>query len=273
MKKSEIIIKIVKEGKHEAIKNLKHFLELLDLNPEAFNHLYDIYIKLGNTFEGSSAKYSCENNYIILDIYYLEELAELYITSGYNEKTLNNCILNVALTIIHETIHANRTIIIENSVNSLNIDTNNKTTEITLASDNYLGKMQDKDKIEERLANMNGFEELITEAIAIIIMFARNDKTLDLDDVCNKILNSKGNYDDSKVPIKFLKNMGIDIIKWFLTSVYNEYYIDELELIFKDKYDDLLYDFNDIYEANMYGEEPNDYSAKDIDEIVRNRKR
>lgn len=272
-KNNELMIMIANKGKFVANKCLKHFFELCELNSDAFSHLFDISIRLSNTYDGSSGKYSVENNYIILDIDYLVELVELYVGSNYDEKVLNNVILNVALVIIHETIHADRVVMIDNSINSINIDSGSRSSDVTLVSDNYLGIESDKSKIEDRLANMYGFEEIMTEAIATIIVFARDDKELDFDGVCDRILNSKGNYDDIKVAVKFLKNMGIDTVKWFLTSVYGDYYVDELEMVFKDRYDDLLYDFNDIYEASLYGDEPSEYSLRDIDDIVNNRSR
>lgn len=271
--KEDNIISLVKDAKEKSVELLKHFFELLDLNSDAFEHLYNIPIKVGNVIGDGSGQYIVEGNYLVISYEFLNELVDYYADATDKNKSLENIILNIAMVIIHESIHADRTILIENSINSLNLERNNRSTDITLASDNYLGKDTSREKIENRLANLYGFEEILTEGIATIILFSRDDEVLNFDNVCDRIINSKGNHDDVKVAVKFLKEMGVDIIKWFLTSAYSEYYIDEFEMIFKDKYDDLLYDFNDIYEANLYGDKQSDYSVKDIDEIVSARKR
>lgn len=271
--RKKIIIALVKSAKAKSVECLKHFFELLDLDSDAFSHLYNIPIKVGNTIGDGSGQYDLESNTLVISYDYLNELVDSYMYSKDKDKALDNIILNIALIIIHESIHADRTVLIENSRNSINIDSDDKSTDITLASDSYLGNEEDKEKIDARLANLYGFEEILTESIATIILFSRDDEVLNLDAVCDRIINSKGNYDDVKVAVKFLKDMGIDIIKWFLTSAYSEYYVDEFEMIFKDKYDDLLYDFNDIYEANLYNDKPSPYSIKDINDIVSSRKR
>lgn len=271
---NEIKTKLVNEGKQEAIKSIKHFLELLDLNKEAFNHLYNIQIKIENIKENEFAQYNFYDNIIILDI---DKIIEIAAENEYNEKTKNIIIDTIAITIIHETIHANRTIMIEDTININNIREGKTSTELILASDNYLGNSLNLKEISTKLHNSRNFEEILTETISIIIDFSKNDTELNLNDVCNKILNSNAVY-CIKVGANFIKNIGIDIIKWFLTSVYNDYYIDELELIFKDKYDKLISNFNNLYEEVLYKEKTsksyqNIKSTRAINKIVNNRKK
>lgn len=271
---NEIKTNLVNEGQQEAIKNIKHFLELLDLNKEAFNHLYNIEIKIDNIKKNEFAQYNLYDNIIILDI---DKIIELAAGNEYNEKTKNIIIDTIAITIIHETIHANRTIMIENTININNIEEGKTSTDLLLASDNYLGNSLNLKEISKKLYNSRNFEEILTETISTIIEFSKNDTELNLDDVCNKILNSNTVF-CIKVGANFIKNMGIDIIKWFLTSVYNDYYIDELELIFKDNYDKLVSNFGKLYDELLYKEKisksyQNIKSTRAINKIVNNRKK
>ena len=122
-------------------------------------------------------------------------------------------------------------------------------------------------EIIDRLENQTNFEEIITETLANIIIMTRNSDKIDLEELYNILENSNADL-DTKMCIKMLKETGIDIIKWFMTAVYDEVYEDKFEEIFGDRYTDLLMDFNDLYEALQYDEEPDEFSIRDINEII-----
>ena len=395
---------IIETVKKEAIMSIKNFCRLIDLYPELFSHIYNISIIIGKTEEDAPAQYMTNENYIIINQDYIEDMIEKLNEYSNDERKKNRIITNVAVTLVHEMIHANRALMIENGLNSMNasqqvdnelinyaqhkqghsveqymnlletmigkpyiidfkkyipikvtiksdgsytiiaynretkdydefanqffntkmdndvdkfihnigIELNNsrnnyKITETiyslqddandqktVIASDYYIhynqrGKLVNDfdvsskgispqeyakildaktNEVEDRIENANGFEEVITEALASIIVMSRNDEQLELDLITDKIIKSETSLTDERIAAKFIQRMGIDMIRWFMTSVYAEYYDDELERIFKKRYDDLLLDFNDLYEAGKYDEEPDQFSIDDINDIL-----
>ena len=133
----------------------------------------------------------------------------------------------------------------------------------------FLSQLDEKiNNIINRLENANGFEEVLSDTLSYIIISTRNNQLLDLNLVTTNIINSSTASVDEKIAAKLIQQLGVDIIKWFLTSAYTDYYNDEFEKKFKERYDDLLLDFNDLYEANMYNDEPDQYSIDDLNEII-----
>ena len=100
---------------------LKSFFRKLDLNPSLFDHLYDIDILIDNTNEDNNVyAYYAVNN---------PNTGEpaIYMTTNFLIKQLTNIdkdplnkekyINQVIITLIHETIHSNRSILVKNSIN------------------------------------------------------------------------------------------------------------------------------------------------------------
>lgn len=401
----EIYIQLIDKVQRVSVQYLRNFCKLLDFNPELFNHIYNIQIKIGKTENNSPAQYLPDENYIIMNIKYIQGMLQCINKYSNDERKRISVILNMVLTLLHEMIHANRVIMIENGLNSTSIkrksddellgyfqqrsghdlnkynmllcnilgksyvveftkyipikgrlnkdgsytiiayncetkdydefanqhfnanikdgidlflyqigtelnnkDSNHKITgtiysfinndkqqKITIASDYYHSysrnnKLVDKKDVSssnvptkeyaqildkktsqalDRIKNANGFEEIMTEVIANIIVITRNDKTLNLNFVINTIVNSNSFLPDEKVAAKFIQQMGVDMIKWFLISSYADCYNDYLEKIFQEKYDDLLHVFNNLYEATIHGRELDQFSVDNLNEIVK----
>ena len=111
-----------------------------------------------------------------------------------------------------------------------------------------LEKLLDKKReyFSKRSEDAEGFEESITEAIAYIIMIAANKKTIDLMSIAKKI-NELEDRTDVRVAANLLSYAGIDFIKWFLTSTFEDSYDDKTEKLFKEKYDLILEKMNELY--------------------------
>lgn len=108
------------EAKKVAFKSFESFLKRIDLDISLFNHLNDILVKIGEPkSEGSYAEYYPDSNMMIISKY--------RVNSGLrkvrnDEITMEELIDNIAMSYLHELIHANRTIIIANILNLYNYD-------------------------------------------------------------------------------------------------------------------------------------------------------
>lgn len=398
--------KLLEEVKVISIDSLKNFFKLLDINPELLRYIDNIDIKIGKTDDDAPAQYNPYEKTITMGTEYFYDMLYYINNNSNDEKIKRNVILNMAVTLVHEMIHVNRTMMVQDGVNPLTIwakaeeesikyqqlmkghdlnqyrmflsdmlnkpyisefkkfipikrnvnedggysiiaynretknynefinqyfnasmdggideylhqigiELNNEdnvhkptTTIYTFIKDNSNGYLDvavacdyyhpysssgrlvngsdipsSKISTEEykqilnkkvngaidRIENAMGFEEIITELLANIIVMTRNRQRLDLDEVTEIIYNSSTVLPDERVMAKFIQQMGIPMLKWFLTSTFTDYYIDELEQIFQERYDDLLLDFNDLYESSQYEDEPNPFSINDINSIV-----
>ena len=337
----------ITKAQRESNIHIKHFFNLLGLDVNLFNHLYNIQIILG-----SKNQYDIESNAISININGVNDIMrEIEHTNSLKEK--ENLLLNMCVTIVHETIHANRSIIIENglsiskikeiidnskirnprilengseryneiieySMNNSNfklfkryiplsikasteknnviaydkdeknivvfdqienIDYKNsdellykigtiinknikngnikkKTTNSLVACDYYTGDEKlDKNSIDKimDIIYCNGLEEAFTETIAILIICSRNCDKLDFDLLMEKV--EKNAYtEDIKLIVNLIKNTGIEIIKWFMTSVYEDVYINEFERLFNEDYHEFLKSFEIIYNKQIMDE-------------------
>ena len=394
---------LVNEAKELAIKSMKHFYKLLNLDPDLLNYLNNIPIKIEKTKYDNSGEYLPKENYIIINTKEVEFMLGHIHQDPKNKDKKNLVLANLAVTIIHEMLHANRTVLIDNGLNASNIsdkldieiikhiqekkghdlnqyrmflsdmlnkpyasdfktyipikvkknedktytviaynrqtknydeftnqkfkinqqketdallhqigielnekknnhqvtDTiytfiNNNKPDTLLAKDYYYpylksgrivngSDLPSKDisteeyiqiinkktnDVIDRFENADGFEEIITETLADIIIMSRKKEQLDLKTITTTLYTTPETFYDVKIGAKFIQKMGPEMIKWFLTSAYQAYYNDEMEKIFQEKYDDLLLDFNDIYGSVSYEEKPSEFSISDIDKIV-----
>ena len=108
------INEIVTNAKQVAISSLKNFFRLIDLYSEAFNHIYEIPVKCED-FEGNTpAKYLPDENQIIINRKYIVDRIKTLNKCFDDERKKKKINLDIALTIVHEMIHANRALMIEN---------------------------------------------------------------------------------------------------------------------------------------------------------------
>lgn len=120
---SNEIYELLQVSRDTAIKCLKNFFKLLDLDPDLFSHLYNIPIKITNDTDESMAEYCSDKNLILISECYLQNRVE--IMKSDKDKFYRIVIRDVANTIIHEIYHANRDIYINNGKNSINISSKN----------------------------------------------------------------------------------------------------------------------------------------------------
>ena len=259
----------------ESTDYIKHFFELMGYNPKAFNHLYNINIKItekeyNGLDDDYDAEYVPKTNTIYVYNDYIEDMLDLMEDSE-DKKRKDIVKLNFCFTLIHEILHANRAIMINNSLNINNFDKyfdnvyiqnkeldNNDNMNIALASD-YLAENSERyilnknnslDKheldIENRLLALNNFEELLTNFITFMIIKNKTNDNLNIEDFLD---NTIENINDKTTILmaKLIKSSGTESIDWFLTSAYGEYYEDYFQKMFNENYDKLLYYCNKIF--------------------------
>ncbi len=89
--------------------SINNFLKLLDINPEAYEHLFKIPIQVKNMEEKVIAKYEPQEGNIYINETYIQNFLKKYSLSN-SAKRIQ---LNIALSIVHELLHLNRSIMIE----------------------------------------------------------------------------------------------------------------------------------------------------------------
>lgn len=113
------ILSIVKDSSIKAYQAIDHFFDVIELNKELFSHLKDIDITIDNNkSNGNMAAY-----FIVRDSNTKEPMINLI--AGYIDKNIslsktdgkyNSSLCQIAWSIIHETIHCNRCIMIKDRI-------------------------------------------------------------------------------------------------------------------------------------------------------------
>ena len=149
MEKREEYNEVITTAVNRAGSSLNHFFELLKLDPELFKHLWDIEVHVGETGEGLNAKYhSKEEHFITLNENYLEGLFAGLDDGTYTKQYVIN---DIATSIIHETIHANRSVYVKDGNITYDV--------ITLDEDNvvideeYLNSLMTSVMVDEEYFN------------------------------------------------------------------------------------------------------------------------
>ena len=116
---------LIYSAQSEALVTLRRFLKHLDLDQNMFNHLFMIKSTVKKTNRKICAEYDPLNFVINIDESYLESMIS-YIDK--NPSIRKQVILNLASTLVHEMIHAGRTIIIDDTtyVRSIKEDVDNE---------------------------------------------------------------------------------------------------------------------------------------------------
>ena len=113
------------EAKKTAQYSINNFLDKLNINPEAFNHLYEIPMTVDMLELNHEAQYDA--NYelglktiplITINEYYVDGLL-YYLNNNIYDKNL--IINNLASVMVHELLHANRTVYIAGGMSPYNI--------------------------------------------------------------------------------------------------------------------------------------------------------
>lgn len=226
---------LIQESKKIAVNSIKNFCINLNLDPDLFNHIYNIDMIVRNINKNALAQYDTQENIIIINKL---EINRSIMELEKNISDENTIKLELALTIVHEMLHANRTIFINGGINNntiINTIDNDKDNiepfddYVSLVSNFHMKLIpqnpsnQIYEDISEMLLTQFSFEEVITELIALIIILSKNDNNLDLDKITDKLL-SKNLRPAYKIITNVIKDMGSELLVWFMTSVYDDYY-------------------------------------------------
>ena len=271
---------IIEESHKIAVEALQNFFRNIDLNEEAFKHLYNIKTNIVEFLKPNEEAIYIHtegltedplDNTIALNSKVLKKYIDI-INKSKDKDTKNRIVLQLASSLVHEMIHANRIIILDyvtkeksrKKTNNLPRETWNVKTNLVSEFYHKTDKLSEEDE-SDRIYYQGDFEETITEALADMIIATRNKNEFDLEDLNNMIQSSRADM-VIKTGSQILRNMGIDTVKWFMTAAYENSYYDEFEHTFGDKYDDLLYDVSDIY-SSVYCDETVDSNS--ISNVIR----
>ena len=248
----------------------KSFVEYLGLNKELFDHLYNVDLVINNEdfdFDEGVAFYlpSEEEPSINLHPIYIEELME--------SSDSDNNKYNLSMTLLHEMIHINRSILINNVVQCSDyLDTFDKEkpciylNKPRVVSDyimdyNYEDlKHLDIDLIIDKALIQLPFEECLTESMARVIYYYNFNKNMNYKTLID-YLKLKSKQDIIKITLELFKDK--EFVKWFLLSCYEEVYFD----YFKDRYKSNLEEIYKLYEY-LYYETSNFHKIKSKDKAI-----
>ena len=269
---SENFISFVQLGFLKSIDAINNFMYLLGYDKELLSHLEDINVIIDYTDDFKDNKacyYSNEDgkgfNSIHIAANYLDELLTTMDICADNLVVKYNSINELATTIVHELIHSNRDIMINDSINLNNLAYYQEKlfnyNDIVL-NENFYGVASDnlwdydiditklsKDEIIEyrnKLINQIGIEEALTEAFAKIVIFHKNKKDLKIREFCDLELAMRQS-DDMKCAYYLIKKMNLDTIRWFFTSCYEDCYRNEFKTLFGSDYDKVIKHFVNFY--------------------------
>lgn len=148
MEKREEYNEIITTAVNRAGSSLKHFFELLNLDSELFKHLCEIDVRV-EELSDSNAKYnSREDHYISLSDSYLEGLFAGLEDGTYTKQYVLN---DIATSIIHETIHANRTVYVKDG--NITYDVINLDEDDVVVDEAYLNSLMASVVVDEEYFN------------------------------------------------------------------------------------------------------------------------
>ena len=134
MEKREDYNEIVTTAVNRASSSLKHFFELLNLDSELFKHLCEIDVRVDDLNDDVNAKYhSKEENFITLSEGYLGSLFNGMEEEKYTKQYVIN---DIATSVIHEMIRANRSVYVKDS--NISYDVVNLDEDDIVVDEDYL---------------------------------------------------------------------------------------------------------------------------------------
>ena len=117
--------------------------------------------------------------------------------------------------------------------------------------------------------HLYGFEKIIIDTLASYIVMSRNSSVIDLQKLHDRIM-IKCNDTDIIIGSKIINALGIDMVKWFLTSNQYIYYEDYFKDQFKDEYYNLILHVDNVYQCIKIQEKPKPEDIKIINDILYN---
>lgn len=270
--KRELEIQKLVERTHKiAVESLRNFFVLLDLNPDAFNHLYEIEMDFDDN--ENLASYSPIDNKISLNREVFNEA--LYDIEDYPNRQ-EEIEVNLAISMVHEMIHANRTVLIDNGVTTLSLERFKKEEQIRLIQQKQgydldvlryqLSQMLDKPYIKEfkkyipfNIKEKNGVYEVLTYNLITknYEKFSSNDFCDDYSEDKDKFLSAVGfrlnntEYEESDIIYSFTGKDTRPVVACDYVDDYKPFFTDEdLSLSFEE-INDLEEDLNYEYEQKV----------------------
>jgi len=262
---------------------LEQFYGKLGIDDKIYSDLIKIPILIGetNSLEGidSWAQYNPGEDQITINVNYLQSMKN-YIdveSEEKKEKTRKNVILNLAVTLIHETIHASRRVAvpknaikIKNDIRSLvmnDMAQNFSEHNYSDASDILLPFHYDSALDEAELIQIREqktlLEEAVTDVLANIIIYSYLPKNIGvtIEELIAKIIDKNKDYEfspDANVYLylgaKTISVMGLEGIAKFMTTRFNETEYEDLFYdIFKEDYHFFLEDIETIIGQKDFG--------------------
>ena len=231
---------IINEATNIAFDAMRNFLNNMSLKREEYDYLYKINISCEDIYTPlEDCMYIKSENKIIIGKKYINKLIELIKKGQISEKII---ILDVAANIVHEMIHASRTVVELNS------------KEAKLISEYYeLPDGLTEEEIDNQRYMQGNFEEIITDSLSDIIIKSRYEKEFDLKEMADYI-EERSKDEGIRIGAKILGKVGENKIREFMEEVYQQEPSNPFKEYFKENYDDLLYYVSEIYVA-MYCQE------------------
>lgn len=88
----------------------------------------------------------------------------------------------------------------------------------------------------------SSLEEILTEALSIIMIYSRNHKDIDFNSIKERIKD-----ENALLGVNFVEVLDFDTIKWFILSSYDDEYYDKFNKIFEEKYNELKKIMYEVY--------------------------
>lgn len=98
-------------------------------------------------------------------------------------------------------------------------------------------------------------EEFVTEAMALMITYQhlKNNQCM-IDELVDKVKKFQ-NQEGEGLAAVLIQGMGISGIEWFLTTRYQEHFVDQFASFLGDDYELICDDFEDLYNDNIFDQE------------------
>ena len=230
--------KMIQGAKDNAISYLKHFYELLNLDPNLLNFMSNVNLDIKPLLNNSCAEYWSDTNTIIVNTNYIDNLISSIYDDFDNPYVVEKSKQDLELTMVHELIHSNRVVLKTNGLNFDNIDKNKELEKKKNIDghDFFQYRLLLSDVLDKPYVFL--FDRYIPFKINLsnntVIAYDRDDKKyLVLKD---QFLNIDIKRDEDSI----IKEIGVK-----LNDNFNDYEIeDEIDLLIDDN--------NTVYEACCY---------------------
>lgn len=275
------IVEIVKEAQRRSIIIIGKLFISLGLNPKEYKKIFKD-IKFDKTDENEVGYFSVPEDKIILTTKFIKIIRKSLKEAKDKERIKELIIDEITETLTHETIHACRVITSKDKVslpyimhaslsrfNNTEIELDPKYNIVACYEINDMNReefIKDVDKntykCNDIINKQEALEECITEAFnQIAKLITKKNKIFS--EAVEDIIKNPNMRPDAVVGAKIINSLDEDTLKWFITTSYNDEYIDRFKIIFKDIYPKLLDIANRTYRTYL----DSDFSKTNYNEI------